>query len=228
MRKLFAWVFMYSLDGLLADEGTELLAVLLRLAPSPGGPEAEDRPLRERVRAHHGGPPLGYEQSMEAPADILTELIRQSVGRPRNVPAGDLGESLVARAFCGRRRHRRVVSRPYRFGPAAGKPASRAATTGRSTAWKPSLSTTASRCLRLVSGSSRRPPTRRATPSGRHSAPATASSTPQPPTATSARSARRCTAPAWIGRGCSLRPRSGSATASRRAPASSESTRSTC
>lgn len=37
MRKLIAWVSMCSLDGLLADEGTRLLAVLLRLARGPAG-----------------------------------------------------------------------------------------------------------------------------------------------------------------------------------------------
>jgi hypothetical protein len=35
MRKLIAWVFMYSLDILLADEGTRVLAVLLRPARRP-------------------------------------------------------------------------------------------------------------------------------------------------------------------------------------------------
>lgn len=54
MRKLIAWVFMYSLDGLLADEGTDYWEYCFGFAPGPGGPEAEDQPLRERVRAHHG------------------------------------------------------------------------------------------------------------------------------------------------------------------------------
>ena len=59
--------------------------------------------------------------------------------------------------------------------------------------------------------------------------PATATSTPQPPTATSAKSARRSGARGWSGQTCSWRPRSGSATTatkrpcavSRRAPGSS-------
>ena len=51
-----------------------------------------------------------------------------------------------------------------------------------------------STCLHSVSASSKRPRTRPATPSGRHLAPATATSTPRRPTATSARSARRCAA----------------------------------
>jgi hypothetical protein len=54
IRKLIAWAFMYSLDGLLADEGTEYWQILLRPARRPGGPGAEDRPLPERVRPHHG------------------------------------------------------------------------------------------------------------------------------------------------------------------------------
>ena len=35
MRKLIATVFNYSVDGLLADEGTEYLEVLLRPAREP-------------------------------------------------------------------------------------------------------------------------------------------------------------------------------------------------
>ena len=62
------------------------------------------------------------------------------------------------------------------------------------------------------SASSRRPPTRPATPSASHSPRGTGTSTPPRPMATSARSARRCTAPGWIARRCSWRPRSGSAT----------------
>ena len=48
-------------------------------------------------------------------------------------------------------------------------------------------------CPRSVSASSRHPPTRPATPSRRHSAPATATSTPRRPTATSARWEKQCT-----------------------------------
>ena len=63
-----------------------------------------------------------------------------------------------------------------------------------------------------------------------------ATSTPPPPTATSARSARRCAPPASTAPRCSSRPRSGSpttattrrCTGSRRARASSASSRSTC
>jgi len=42
---------MYSLDCLLADEGTRVLAVLLRPARRAGGDEAETRGLPECVRA---------------------------------------------------------------------------------------------------------------------------------------------------------------------------------
>jgi hypothetical protein len=54
MRKLVAWVFMYSLDGLLADEGTEYWDFCFGLPDDPGGPGAATRRLPERVRAHHG------------------------------------------------------------------------------------------------------------------------------------------------------------------------------
>jgi hypothetical protein len=53
MRKLSAWVFMYSLDGLLADEGTEYWQFCFGLPNDPAETEAEDRPLPERVRAPH-------------------------------------------------------------------------------------------------------------------------------------------------------------------------------
>ncbi len=54
MRKLIAWLFMYSLDGLLADEGTEYWQFCFGPPGRPGGLEAENRLLRERARAHHG------------------------------------------------------------------------------------------------------------------------------------------------------------------------------
>ena len=54
MRKLIAWAFMYSLDGLLADEGTEYWQFCFGLPVDPAATEAEDRRLPERVRAHHG------------------------------------------------------------------------------------------------------------------------------------------------------------------------------
>ena len=37
MRKLIAWVFMYSLDGLLADEGTEYWQFCFGLPQDPAG-----------------------------------------------------------------------------------------------------------------------------------------------------------------------------------------------
>src|SRR5438094_8592511 len=37
MRKLIAWVFMYSLDGLLADEGTEYWRFCFGLPSDPAG-----------------------------------------------------------------------------------------------------------------------------------------------------------------------------------------------
>ena len=42
MRKLIAWAFMYSVDGLLPDEGTEYWKFCFGL-PRPGGTEAETR-----------------------------------------------------------------------------------------------------------------------------------------------------------------------------------------
>ena len=54
MRKLVATVFNYSLDGLLADEGTEFWKFCFALPENrePDDPAQLDFP--ERVRAHHG------------------------------------------------------------------------------------------------------------------------------------------------------------------------------
>jgi hypothetical protein len=55
MRELIATVFNYSLDGLLADEGTEFWKFCFGLPENrePDDPAQLDF-LRERVRAHHG------------------------------------------------------------------------------------------------------------------------------------------------------------------------------
>ena len=54
MRKLMAWIFMYSLDGLLADEGTEYWQFCFGLPVDPADLEQKIDPLPERVRPHHG------------------------------------------------------------------------------------------------------------------------------------------------------------------------------
>ena len=45
MRKLIAWVFMYSLDGLLADEGTEFWKLCFELLDQRGGLEQDEQAL---------------------------------------------------------------------------------------------------------------------------------------------------------------------------------------
>ena len=57
MRKLIALVFHYSLNGLLADEGTEYYRFCFELLDQHGGPDNDERVTRlspERARAHHG------------------------------------------------------------------------------------------------------------------------------------------------------------------------------
>ena len=57
MRKLIALVFHYSLNGLLADEGTEYFKFCFDLLDQHGGPDHDEQSLDfspERVRARHG------------------------------------------------------------------------------------------------------------------------------------------------------------------------------
>ena len=54
MRKLIATVFNYSLDGLLADEGTEFWKFCFDLPENREPDDPAHRLSPERVRAHHG------------------------------------------------------------------------------------------------------------------------------------------------------------------------------
>ena len=58
MRKLIALVFHYSLNGLLADEGTEYYRFCFELLDEQGGASDDDQsidfPPPGRVRARHG------------------------------------------------------------------------------------------------------------------------------------------------------------------------------
>ncbi len=70
MRKLIATVFNYSLDGLLADEGTEFWEFCFDLPENrePDDPAQLDSP--ERVRAHHGPHRLrGHRRVMTTSTD---------------------------------------------------------------------------------------------------------------------------------------------------------------
>lgn len=51
MRKLIAWVFMYSLDGLLADEGTEYWKFCFGLPPDDSA-DLEQRDVYQSAYAH--------------------------------------------------------------------------------------------------------------------------------------------------------------------------------
>jgi len=64
MRKLIAWVFMYSLDGLLADEGTEYWRFCFGLPQDPAE-QKQKIDLFERAYAHLMGR-TAYEAMAEA------------------------------------------------------------------------------------------------------------------------------------------------------------------
>ena len=64
MRKLIAWVFMYSLDGLLADEGTEYWQFCFGLPQDPAE-QKQKIDLFESAYAHiMGPPPAGHGRSI--------------------------------------------------------------------------------------------------------------------------------------------------------------------
>src|SRR5262245_15730026 len=67
MRKLIAWVFMYSLDGLLADEGTDYWQFCFGL---PGDPEELQQKLEvfEAAYAHIMGRVTYEAMSVALPA----------------------------------------------------------------------------------------------------------------------------------------------------------------
>ena len=56
MRKLIAWVFMYSLDGLLADEGTEYWQFCFGLPVDPADMKQKLGVTRARTRTSWAAP----------------------------------------------------------------------------------------------------------------------------------------------------------------------------
>jgi hypothetical protein len=58
MRKLIAWVFMYSLDGLLADEGTEYWQFCFGLPVDPADWSRRSAFTRARTRTSWGASPM--------------------------------------------------------------------------------------------------------------------------------------------------------------------------
>jgi dihydrofolate reductase len=67
MRKLIAWAFMYSLDGLLADEGTEYWQFRFGLPVDPAATK-QKIDLYQSAHAHMMGRTT-YEEHGPSPAD---------------------------------------------------------------------------------------------------------------------------------------------------------------
>ena len=67
MRKLIAWVFMYSLDGLLADEGTEYWDYSFGLPVDPAATKHKIDLYQSVARGHHG--PHHLREHGRSPAD---------------------------------------------------------------------------------------------------------------------------------------------------------------
>ncbi len=75
MRKLIAWVFMYSLDGLLADEGTDYWQYRFGL-PIDTEDQKQELGLYDSAYAHHG--PYRLRRHGRSPADGRPPVLRAS------------------------------------------------------------------------------------------------------------------------------------------------------
>ena len=139
MRKVIALVFHYSLNGLLADEGTEYYRFCFDLLDQHGGPDDDDQTLDflQGAHAHVMGRQAYEGMSANLPAnpdhpwaDILTARIRPIwfVIRPLQCPAQgarsfnpDGARPTVrgrhARAPSGNDRRGTITVAPHRFAP---------------------------------------------------------------------------------------------------------------
>ena len=75
MRKLIAWAFMYSLDGLLADEGTEYWQFCFGLPQDPAEQKQKENASPDALRVPAVGKP-----------SVITIISSRSVVPRRNLP----------------------------------------------------------------------------------------------------------------------------------------------
>ena len=80
MRTLIAWVFMYSLDGLLADEGTEYWQFCFGLLQDPAE-QKEEVDLYQSAYAHIIGR-TAYEAMARSPCSGRPCSALSTAGRP--------------------------------------------------------------------------------------------------------------------------------------------------